>query len=534
MREEPKKNSFLRREKSIFWIFFAVYFILGLLYVFLGRFWADESWYFGGSWLVAGGQVPYRDFFIHHNPVFFYIYALPQHFFGPSIIVGRLTSLVIMMLTFVLLWRLARKLGGKTAAIVAGGLLITNIFLAYYYITFSYHVLEAFFMLIFFSILFGGLRETIKYPLATLLLCLVVGIRYPIDIVTGLLGLYLIYVIFHCRHHKQVILLSLAVAVVSLGAILLSFIIMARDQYFFGTVTYDFFTLEFWAEFGLMGVPDIINRIYHALVLLCETFRTFYAVAAVLLSLLFYSIFKKVREKAKLKELITKNQGLFFMIIFILLFEIFCAAAYLSSVTLRTFTFPAAAILAGVGLSKVLADIKDKSAAWLLNGLIIALIVLTPLAQYGQGGESRPAVKWNISDMKYILDVSDKVADYTHEGDSVLTFTPPLALQADRKLMPGMAMELLNFFPTWETQKCQKYNLLNLDMLLDYLASRKAGAVVQTEFRFYSGKGQGKILDKYRTDIIRVLEENYYLAETVPYPPEIGLGNVYIYLRRSP
>jgi hypothetical protein len=134
--------------------------------------------------------------------------------------------------------------------------------------------------------------------------------------------------------------------------------------------------------------------------------------------------------------------------------------------------------------------------------------------------------------MRYILNVAARVAADTHEGDSVLTFTPPLVLQADRNLLPGTTMELASFFPTWDTAKCQKYHLMNESMLLDYLATRQAAAVVLTEDRFYSGSGLGKILDKYRPDIVRVLDANYYLKETVTYPPEIGQGNVYIYLPR--
>jgi 4-amino-4-deoxy-L-arabinose transferase-like glycosyltransferase len=533
MKVEGENIGFWGRERPVFWLFLALYFILGLAYVFLGRFWADESWYFGGSWLVAGGAAPYGDFFIHHNPLFFYVYAVPQYVFGPSLIVGRLTSLVIMMVSFWLTWRLARRLGGGKAALIAGGLLITNIFLAHYYTTFSYRILETLFILVFFNILFGDLRDTLKYPLATFLLCLVVAIRYPVDIASGLLVLYLVYVIFRCRHQKDVITLSLAVAVVTLGAILLPFIITAGGQYFFDTVTYAFKTNDFWAEFGVTGMPGITDRIYHALLVLTEVFRTYYAVAAIMVGLLGYLVFKITQEKARLRELITRNQNLVFLIVFILLFEVFCALAYLSSVGLRTLTFPAAAVLAGVGLSKIIADIREKSATWLLNGLVIALIVLTPLAQYGQGGESRPALKWADADIKYIQDVSSKITGYTREGDSVLTFTPPLALQAERKLMPGMLMELFNFFPTWDTARVMKYHLYNESMLLGYLKSRAAGAVVLDD-RFFSGQGQGKILDRYRQEIFSTLEDNYYLVETITFPPEQNRANVYIYLPRSP
>jgi len=69
-------------------------------------------------------------------------------------------------------------------------------------------------------------------------------------------------------------------------------------------------------------------------------------------------------------------------------------------------------------------------------------------------------------------------------------------------------------------------------MLLDYISSKEAGAVVLTEQRFFSGKYQGKILDKYRPEILQVLDDNYYLAETLYYPPNTGWRYVYIYLPR--
>lgn len=520
------------RERNLFWTFLALYFLLGLAFVFLSKFWADESWYFGGSWLVAKGEIPYRDFFIHHNPLVFYVYAIPQYFFGPNIIVGRLTSLLIMMLSFVLVWRLAGKLGGKTAALITGGLLITNLFTIYYFTTFSYRVLEAFLMLVFLTILLGDSRDSIKYPLATLPLCLVVSTRYPIDFVSGLLVLYLAYVAYRSWRNKRVILLSLSVAVLSLGAILLPFIVLTRDQFFFGTVAFNFLTPNFWVDFGIIGQPSIIDRLYHIFFIQSGVFRSFYAVATILFALLFYLISEAVLGKVKMRELIAKDRSLVFLLSFIILFEIFCLAAPKSNISMRSLTFPAVAIVAGVGLTKVLGDIKDRTATLLLYGLIVGLIISTPFSQYAQEDESRPTLTWNKAEMKYVLDVANKVADYTDRDDKILTFTPAFAFQANRELMPGTIMELFSFFPTWETDTAKRYNLLNLSMLLDYLSSRKAGAVVLTEGRFFSGKNMGRVLDKYRPDIIEVVEKNYYLAEELSYPLEIGRGSVYIYLPR--
>lgn len=522
-----------RRERSIFWSFFAVYALLGLAFVFLSQFWADENWYFGASWLVANGELPYRDFFIHHNPVPFYIFALPQYLFGPSIIVGRLTSFLIMLPGFVLVWRLARKLGGGAAALISGGLLISNLFIVYYFTTFSYRALEAVIMLLFFSILLGGRKDSFKYPLAALMLSLVIGIRYPIDYISGLLVLYLAYVAWRCWKNKSVILLSLSASVLGVGIILLPFIILAGDQYFFGTVAFNFLSPGYWVDFGIVAPVDIIFRLFREGLVLFEAVRNFYLVAAIFFGLLFYFIFKVRETKIDMKHLIRENQVIFLMLAFIILFEVFGIIAPQSTVSMSTLTFPAAVIVAGVGLSRVLASVKDKNAALLLYGLIIGLIILTPFAQYAHGNEARPTLTWQKTEMNYILSVADKVAGYTEEGDRILTFTPAFVIQAERELMPGTVMELYAFFPTWETERVRKYNLLNSTVLLNYLSSREPEAVVLTEGRFFSGKIMGRVLDAYRPEIMAALEENYLLVEKLSYPSEIGRGDVYIYLPRT-
>jgi 4-amino-4-deoxy-L-arabinose transferase-like glycosyltransferase len=526
-------SSFFQGERNLFWSFLAVYFFLGLAFVFLGKFWTDEGWYFGGSWLVAEGQVPYRDFFIHHNPVFFYVYALPQALFGPSLIVGRLTSLVFMMLTFVLAWKLARKLGGRTAALITAGLLVTNLFIIYYYNTFSYRVLEAFLMLVFFTILFGSLKDSVKYPLAALVLSLVVGVRFPIDIVSGLLVLYLAYVAYRNWRQKRVIVLSWSVAVLSLGVIMLPFIIVMGERFFLATVNFNFLTPSFWVEAGIIDTLGILERLYRILLVQFQVFLNFTAVSVILFGLFFYVVSKKAKGMSTLAERIGKNQNLFLIAAFVVICELLWAIPAYASVGLRTFTFPAAAVLAGAGLAIVMDNLKEKSTGRLLYGLIVGLIVLTPLTQFAQGGEAQPTLNWNNTSAKYIGDVADKVVGYTGEDDKILTFTPAFAFQANRELMPGMLMELYNFFPTWETERAVKHNLLNSTMLLDYLSSREASAVVFTEDRFFSGNNMSRVLDDYRTEILKELEENYYLAEKLTYPPEIGRGSVYIYLPRD-
>ena len=517
------------REKAVFWIFFCAYFLLGLALLLLSDFWTDESWYFGGSWLVASGQVPYLDFFAHHNPLFYYVYAVPQYLFGPSFIVGRLTSLAIMMVMFVLVWRLARRLDGKVAAYIATGLLITNLFAIYYFASYSYRVLEACLMVIFFTILFGNLKASIKYPLATFLLCLVVGVRYPIDFISGLLALFLIYVAYSQWKSKGIILLSLSVAVLTLGAMYLPFLVSAREQFLFSTITHPFLRKSFDIEFGIAKEVSLLYRMYNPLLVLAEVFQRFYAVVAIIFGLAVYLGWKIRKREVYIKEVVTKYKSLVFLSVFIILYEVFCAAAPDSAPSLRSLTFPAAVVLAGAGLSRVIASVKNRSAIGLYS-LIIAVIVISPFAQGFESG--RPPLTWKYTDNYRINEVAARIEAHTEEGDKILTFTPVFVLQAGRELIPGTELETYSFFPTWETERCRKYNLMNASMLLDYISAKEAGAVVLTEGRFFSGGGQGKILDKYRPEILRVLDENYRLAETISNPSKAVRGIVYIYLPR--
>jgi len=527
---DQNKNIFSQRERNLFWIFLSLYFLLGLVFVFLGRFFTDENWYFGNSWLVANGMLPYRDFFIHHNPVFFYIYALPQYLFGPNIIVGRLTSLLLAMLTFVLVWRLSRKLGGRVAALITALLLLTNLYNIYYFTSVSYPVLEACLMILFFTALFGNMKDSIKYPLTTFLLCLVVGVRYPIDFISVLLILYLVYIAYSQWKNKRVILSSLSIAVVTLGAIMLPFIIMTKDQFIFDTITFPFKNLGFFREFGVPEQAGILHSIRYSLVSLFGVVRNFFALVAILLALFLYLVSRALQRKLDIKELIVKNRNFVLLLVFVILNEAFINAAPIKALSFRNFAFPAAAIVAGVGLARILADIKDRNANLLLYSLLIGVILLNPLIQER---ESRPALSWQNSEMGNVLKVGDKIRAVTNDGDKVFTFDTAFAVQAGRRVLPGMELELYSFYPSWETEKCQKYNLLNMSILLDYLSSKEAEAIVLSEGRFFSGRGQGIILDRYRPEILQTLDENYYLAQKLSSPSDSYFGDVFIYLPRQ-
>lgn len=531
---KDEKNSNFFKKIPLFWLFFCLYFLVGLIFVFLGKIWTDESWYFGGSWLVAKGMVPYKDFFIQHNPLFFYLYAIPQYFFGPDMIVGRLTSLVLMMLTFTLVWRLSFRFGGKTAALIASGLLVTNLYTIYYFTTFHYRALETLLIVFFFTILFEDVRNSMKYPLTTFILALIVGVRYPIDLISGLLVLYIVYIGYHNWKDKRIVVSSISVAVITLAIIILPFLIIAKEQFIFSTITYLFEGQKLYLQFGVMEKESLFSNLINYYIGSLSTFRNFNAAVILIFSLLIYSALRILLKESNIKDMLIRNRNLVFLSIFIIFNELFYLAARFSAASHRTFYFPIAAIIAGAGVSKVITWTKDKNSNLLVNCIVIILIILSPLtAPFLQDKELRPALKWSNSDLYYYYEAGYKVANLTSSGDKILTFTPIIALQANRELIGQNIMELYDYFPTWNTEKAKKYKVMNTEMLFDYIATRKVEAVVLTDERFFRNTGLGLILDKDRPELVRVLDENYYLAEKIPYPPESGRGNIYIYIQRQ-
>jgi len=88
----------------------------------------DESEHLHAAWLVSAGLVPYRDFWDHHAPLFFYAMAPLTRWLtdSPSVyLVGRALMLVAAAATLALLYRLARRLG----PVAAGATTLAFVFL---------------------------------------------------------------------------------------------------------------------------------------------------------------------------------------------------------------------------------------------------------------------------------------------------------------------------------------------------------------------------------------------------------------------
>ena len=68
-----------------------------LLFINKGLIFTDEGYYIYASEQIVHGAIPYKDIFLLHAPLYFYILAVLFKIFGPLVIVGRILNYIICL-----------------------------------------------------------------------------------------------------------------------------------------------------------------------------------------------------------------------------------------------------------------------------------------------------------------------------------------------------------------------------------------------------------------------------------------------------
>ena len=115
---------------------FIVVALLVILYglVFSGFQIVDEFEHLHASWLVSEGLFPYRDFFEHHHPLIWYIFAPIVSFFYNDVIVFyvvRCISFLISIVTLLYIYKISLFFTNKSGGLVGISFYLCNIITAY-------------------------------------------------------------------------------------------------------------------------------------------------------------------------------------------------------------------------------------------------------------------------------------------------------------------------------------------------------------------------------------------------------------------
>jgi hypothetical protein len=123
--------AFLKTRRGKFLFVILVFLALLTLALSVNRiFWDDEIEHIHASWYVQQGQVPYRDFFEHHHPLFWYLLAPVLALCGEGLMMLAIARLLILLMAAGiawLTWRISRLAGGNAeTAWLAVAILFAN------------------------------------------------------------------------------------------------------------------------------------------------------------------------------------------------------------------------------------------------------------------------------------------------------------------------------------------------------------------------------------------------------------------------
>ncbi|MBI3250687.1 MAG: hypothetical protein HYZ61_02445 [Candidatus Andersenbacteria bacterium] len=109
------------------WLIISAFYIVNVIPLALhGPFNADEGWYLYNAWQTWEGRVPYLDFAFPQPPATLIIHGFFQEFFGPGFYLGRLINAGLSFLAIAAFASASRRLWGVLAGVCTGLILVAS------------------------------------------------------------------------------------------------------------------------------------------------------------------------------------------------------------------------------------------------------------------------------------------------------------------------------------------------------------------------------------------------------------------------
>jgi len=469
------------RYTKILVIIILTYTVVGIYYVFFGQLNYDEGRFIYASNQVYEGKLPYIDFLFGQPPLLPYIYGIPQLLFGSSMYVGRFTSLFFGILTLVITAKVTERFGGKIAAVAALGTICFNPYIIYLLTYSKSYVLMAFFMVLSVYFLFNNsnLRSPTRSVLSVLFMSMAVGVRA--SALPALLFL-ISYIIYTERRNLRTVFANLGAAAAALGVMFIPFLVINKDVVLFTL-------LPFEARTRFSGYAWGVNN---AVFTFFNVLNLYFIVSALMFVVGIILLLYRQRYPNHLK----------FLYILACIVFAFHFAAIETIPEYQVVIVPLAAIIAGFGFSELYSNAKDifiKYNLLLLTTTVILLILIAHGTQWvDMSGNKLP--------IEEIDEMADHIRNNTPKDGKILAFSIYLAVEADRKLLPGFSDAYYTYWPDWSTEKAREYNVVNKDILQQYVISQNASAILLTDFE----------KNVIGIEQVSLIEQYYEIVKTMP------------------
>jgi len=474
--------------------------LLGLLVVFRAVS-LDEGVYLWAGKLVYEGQRPYVDFTFPQTPLLPYVYGLLGR--PASLLAGRLFTVALALVDFLLAGYAAGQLGGPRARLLALTLCAVSLFSLAHFAYSATYAVAAFFMLAALALaLFeparpagkarvGGWGEMLRLAGAGLLLGLAVGAR--LSVLAALPALVALAALRGSRAARAGLAVC-AGAGIGLLAVLAPFLLADPGVTLYNILGFhtDRLTLAWRVE-------TLRRALGHSLV----DFAPFVLLLGG--AALAWAKGAARQGRARLRrDGPTLAVGAWALLLFAAHLAPRQADSYHQSLLL-----PLASILGGVILARAGEMPAARRHAGGVAGALAAVLALW------LGHQAWTILRWDLiqfplqDQLAPVREAGAYLDAHAEAGSRLLAFQTQLALESHMAIPHGWENSYFGYRPEWSTERARQTGVLNNELLLEDLRAG-AGAVALTSY------DAERVLYGDRDAIFAALQENYRLSRTIP------------------
>lgn len=530
--------------KLLLIITIAFFLIETVYYIIFLNTWFDEGEFTYKAWLTSDNLAhPFEDFRNKYPSFSFYIQVLLQKTFGPTILGARILSVLFLIGSLILLYKICKRIGNRWTGLLAISFLVFNPYLTGYYSSAKNYSWVIFFSLLAIWFLEANIGAKNKVIFSSISMALSVITRYQIIPALVLLWIFIYFKWKNWKYLLTSIFIFLTIFFISLIPYLLLDAKYALIWFLmmFGPLT-KLIPVDYFKIFSESSGNGFLSQIFNGdhFKFLIKIFIKFFHLWVIFFTAIF-SLF--ILDKEKIKRFFSQNSILVFnfFLTLILFVSYFIIPNENASLAHSFYLAPFLIISASGAINLAYKHLEEKKIWESVKFSVSIFFFIIVLFSTISTGLSGPDIiffnhfDYKDTDLVRVKRGAEYLKSLTSLEDKMLVIgMPHHALVAERYEFPPLINTDIIYYNIGDSKILNRYKFYNFDILLEWLENEATVVVFQKDdlknsTAFQDGEKRIEIFEK-------ILNEKYKFAGSAEnvYPRKytVGDGVMEIYRRK--
>ncbi len=509
--------------KLLLIITIAFFLIETVYYIIFLNTWFDEGEFTYKAWLTSDNLAhPFEDFRNKYPSFSFYIQVLLQKTFGPTILGARILSVLFLIGSLILLYKICKKIGNKWIGLLAISLLIFHPYLTGYYSSAKNYSWVIFFSLLSIWFIDAKISDKKKIIFSSISMTLSVITRY--QIIPALILLW-IFIYFKWRSWKRLFVSILIFLIIFFASLMSYFFSDAKYALIWflmmlGPLT-KLIPIDYFKIFNENSGGSFLSQIFNSdhFKFLIKIFIKFFHLWVIFFTAIF-SLF--IMDKEKIKRFFSQNSILVFnfSLTLILFFSYFIIPNENASLAHSFYLAPFLIISVAGSINLIYKHLEEKKIWESIKLPVSIFLIIIVLFSTISTGLSGPDIiffnhfNYKDTDLNRVKQGGEYLKSLTSPEDKMLVIgMPHHALMAERYEFPPLINTDIIYYDMDDSEILKRYKFYNFDILLEWLKNEATVVVFQKDdlinsTAFQDGEGRIKTFEK-------ILNEKYEFAGSI-------------------